>query len=88
MESSDDTKPNFIKHVFRFDDDGKSELLNIIQYALIAVIPIVILNKSMQKFVPEADEQKGNIEILAEILIQVICMFIGLLVIHRIINCS
>lgn len=86
MESSDDTKPNFIKHVFRFDDDGKSELLNIIQYALIAVIPIVILNKSMQKFVPEADEQKGNIEILAEILIQVICMFIGLLVIHRIVT--
>jgi hypothetical protein len=86
MESSDDTKPNFLKHVFKFDDDGKAELLNIIQYALLAIIPIVVLNKSMQKFVPEADEQKGNIEILAEILIQVIFMFVGLLIAHRIIT--
>jgi hypothetical protein len=83
MDSSDNPKPNFFKHVFKFDDDGKSELLNIIQYALIAVIPLVVLNKLMQKFVPEADEQKGNLEILAEILIQIICMFIGLLIIHR-----
>jgi hypothetical protein len=86
MESSDESKPNFFKHVFKFDDDGKSELLNIIQYALLAIIPIVILNKSMQKIVPEADEEKGNIEILAEIVIQVIFMFIGLLIVHRIIT--
>jgi hypothetical protein len=86
MESSDEPKTNFFKHVFKFDDDGKSEILNIIQYALLAIIPIVILNKSMQKIVPEADEQKGNIEILAEILIQVIFMFIGLLIINRIVT--
>ena len=83
MESSDDIKPNFFKHVFRFDNDGKAELLNIIQYSLIAIIPVVILNKSMQKYVPEPDEQKGNVEILAEIIIQVIVIFIGLLIIHR-----
>ena len=83
METSDDTKPNFIKHVFRFDNDGKAELLNIIQYSLIAIIPVVILNKLMQKYVPEPDEQKGNVEILAEIIIQVIVIFVGLLIIHR-----
>lgn len=83
MDTSDETKPNFIKHVFNFDSAGKSELLNIIQYALIAIIPVVILNKSMQKYVPEADEDKGNVEILAEILIQVIIIFVGLLLIHR-----
>lgn len=86
MESSDSSNKNFFKHVFNFDDDSKAELLNIIQYTLIALIPIVLLNKSMQKYVPEADEQKGSAEILAEVLVQILIMFIGLLIIHRVIT--
>jgi hypothetical protein len=86
MESSNDSKKGFFKHVFNFDNDSKSEIINIIQYALIAIIPIVILNKSMQKYVPEADEKKGSIEVLAEVLIQIIVMFLGLLIIHRVIT--
>lgn len=88
MESSggDDSKKNFVKHVFSFDDDSKSEILNIIQYSLIALIPVVVLNKTMAKYIPEADENKGTLEIVAEVLIQVISMFMGLLVIHRVIT--
>ena len=86
MDSSDDSKKNFLKHVFNFDDDSKSDMLNIIQYSLIAIIPVIALNKSLQKYVPEADEQKGNLEILAEVVLQIIVMFIGLLTVHRIIT--
>ena len=86
MDSSDDEKKNFLKHVFNFDNDSKAEILNIIQYALLAIIPIIILNKSMSKYVPEADEQKGSLEITAELIIQVIFIFIGLLLIHRMIT--
>ena len=85
MDSSDDSK-SFFKHVFNFDDDSKSNILNIIQYALIAIIPVVLLNKSMGKYVPEADDKKGSLEISAEIVIQVIVTFIGILIIHRIIT--
>lgn len=85
MDSSDDSK-SFFKHVFNFDDDSKTDILNIIQYALIAIIPIVILNKTMGKYVPEADDKKGSLEISAEIVIQIIVTFIGLLLIHRIIT--
>jgi hypothetical protein len=86
MESSDETKKNFFTHVFRMDDESKSEFLNVIQYALIAIIPVVVLNKSMQKFVPEVDDQKSSLEILAEIVIQVISMFVSLVLIHRMIT--
>jgi hypothetical protein len=86
MDSSDDSKKNFFKHVFNFDDDSKSDMLNIIQYSLIAIIPVIILNKAMQKYVPEADEQKGNLEILAEIVIQIIIMFVGLSRINHVIT--
>lgn len=86
MDSSDNSKKGFFKHVFNFDNDSKSDILNIIQYTLIAIIPVIVLNKCMQKYVPEADEKKGSVEILAEVLIQIIVMFIGLLMIHRIIT--
>ena len=85
MDSSDDSK-SFFKHVFNFDDDSKSDILNIIQYALLAIIPIVLLNKSVGKYVPESDDKKGSLEISAEIVIQIIVTFIGLLIIHRIIT--
>lgn len=73
----------FIKHVFSFEDEDKSEMMNIIQYALIAVVPVILLNKTMQKYVPEADDEKSSLEITAEILLQIVVMFIGMHIINK-----
>ena len=81
MDISNDSNPNFFKHVFNFSDDSKSDMLNICQYSIVALIPVVILNKIMQKYVPEAEDSKSSLEILAEIIIQVLGMFFGLLII-------
>jgi hypothetical protein len=88
MESSSSASNNmgFFNYVFKFDDDSKSEILNILQYAFLSLIPVVILNKSMQTYVPEADEKKGSLELSAEIIIQTIVMFLGLLLINRIVT--
>ena len=86
LSKSTSGKQGFFRHVFNFDEDSKAEMLNIIQYAVLALIPVVILNKLMQRFVPEADEDKGSIEITAEVLAQVIVMFLVILIIHRIIT--
>ena len=40
----------------------------------------------MQKYVPEADDEKGSVEITAEILGQIVIMFLGILLIHRMIT--
>jgi hypothetical protein len=89
MESLDDSKLSsklgFFKYLFKFDDDIKGELLNISQYSLLSFIPVIILNKAMQRFVPEADEEKGSLEILAEVIIQIIVMFIFIFYINRIV---
>ena len=77
---------NFFQYVFNFDKDTQNELSNIIQYALLSIIPIVVLNKSIQRYVPEADDSKGNIGILAEIIVQLLAIFLGMFFIHRIIT--
>lgn len=76
----------FFQHVFSTSEESKAEILNVIQYSLMAIIPIVILNKSIQQFIPEADPEKSSLELLAEILIQVVVMFVGIILIHRIIT--
>ena len=92
MESLDELskatsgKPGFFKHVFNFNDESKSEMMNIVQYAILALIPVILMNKAMQKFVPEADEEKKSLELLAEIVGQVTIMFLGILIIHRMIT--
>jgi hypothetical protein len=92
MESLDELsktssgKPGFLKHVFNFDEASKAEMLNIVQYGVLALIPVVILNKLMQRYVPEADDEKGSIEISAEILAQIVAMFLVILIIHRMVT--
>jgi len=79
-------KKTFLNHVFSTTEEGKAEILNVVQYSLLGVIPIVFLNKLIQRFIPEADSEKSSLEILAEILIQLIVMFCGIVLIHRIIT--
>ena len=76
----------FIKHVFNFDDETKNELINIIQYAVLCLIPIIVLNKTIKRLIPEADESKGSLEITLEVVGQMAVLFFGIYFIHRIVT--
>jgi len=86
MDNSNSSNEGFFKYVFNFDDNTKSEVLNIMQYSVLSLIPIVILNKTMQRYVPEADEQKGSLEILAEVVMQTFVLFLGLFFVNRLVT--
>jgi hypothetical protein len=85
-ETTDVHKKTFFNHVFSQTEEGKAEILNVVQYSLLGVVPVLILNKLIQRFIPEADPDKSTLELLAEIFIQLIVMFCGIIVIHRIIT--
>lgn len=86
QETIEGPKKTFLGHVFSSSEGGKAEFLNITQYALLAVVPVVALNKSIQRFIPEADTEKSSLELLVEIFIQLIVMFCGIIIIHRVIT--
>lgn len=86
QETHDVSKKTFLSHVFSGSEEANAEILNVVQYASMGVIPIVILNKLIQRFIPEADPEKSSLEILAEIFIQLIVMFCGIIIIHRVIS--
>jgi hypothetical protein len=77
---------SFIKHVFNFDNDTKCELLNTGQYALLAILPMGLYNYVVDSVIPEVDESKSNLEILAEIIGQVLLLLAGFFLIHRLVT--
>jgi len=83
QDSKDSSKRNFIGHVFSSSEEDKAEFLNVIQYGIYALVPVVILNKLIQRFIPEADPDKSSLELLLEIFIQIVVIFCGIIVIHR-----
>lgn len=86
QETSELTKKTFFSHVLSTTEESNAEILNVIQYATLGVLPVVGLNKLISRFIPEADGDKSSIEILVEIFIQLVVMFCGIIIIHRIIN--
>ena len=86
QEARDINKKSFLSHVFSTTDEGKAEILNVVQYATLGIIPVVLLNKAIQKFIPEADGEKATLELLVEVFLQAIIMFCGMILIHRFIT--
>jgi len=86
QEARDINKKSFLSHVFSTTEEGKAEILNVVQYATLGIIPIVLLNKAIQRFIPEADSEKSTLELLVEIFLQTIIMFCGVVIIHRLIT--
>jgi hypothetical protein len=89
MEDIDTTKTvknGFINHVFNFDNDTKTEVLNVGQYLLLAIVPMGFYNYIIDSVIPEVDESKSNLEILAEVIGQLTLVIVGLLFIHRLIT--
>jgi hypothetical protein len=77
---------SFIKYVFNFDDDNKAEMLNLFQYSLLAVIPLILVLKAVKQYVPEEDERKGSVEITAECLTQILFVLVSFWLIHKIVT--
>ena len=76
-------KESFTKTVFKFDDESRAEYLNVIQYTIMAIVPILLLNKLVGYVMPIVDETKGSLELSLEVIIQSILLFIGILIINK-----
>jgi hypothetical protein len=85
---SDSTKKTegFFKYVFKMGDYEQSSLLNIIQYTVMAILPVIIVLYVNHYYIPEIDEEKGSIVILAEMFGQLFFILFSFYFINRVIN--
>lgn len=89
---SDDTfyggenKKTFLNHVFDTTHESKALILNIFQYSFLAIIPVLLLNKIIQQWIPEIDNKASSLQISLEIFLQLSVMLIGIIIIHRLVT--
>ena len=84
MESGD--KTSFVNYVFNFEDENKIRIFNMLQYTILAIIPVQLILKATKYIFPEDDESKGSIEILAESVGQILLIMLCIWFTNRIIN--
>ena len=85
---SDSTKKTegFFKYVFKMGDYEQSFLLNIVQYTVMAIGPVIIVLYVNHYYIPDIDEEKGSVVILAEMFGQLFFILFSFYFINRIIN--
>ena len=84
---SDSTKrtEGFFKYVFKMGDYEQSVLMNIAQYTVMAIIPGIIVLYVNHYYIPDVEEEKGSLVILAEMFGQLFFILFSFYFIHRII---
>ena len=76
---------SFMGYMFSLSEGEKVELINMFQYILIAIIPIIILFKLMNVYLPPVNKNKSSIEITIEVVIQLVILFSFFFFIHKLI---
>jgi len=79
-------KDGFFSYMFNLDEEVKHDILNSVQYTVLAIIPVTIILYFIRKYVPDPDDEKSSLVILAEIIIQLSVIVISLTFIDRLIN--
>lgn len=75
----------FFNYMLNFDQKTKCDLLNLAQYSLIGIIPVILMLKFIKNYFPSADEGKGSFELSAECTLEIIFILFCIYFIHRLI---
>ena len=76
----------FLSHMLSFDNDTKTELLNIGQYAIISIIPLLALVKLVDSMLPNFDPTRGNLELAGEILVHLTLLIAAVFFVDRLVK--
>ncbi len=74
---------SFISHMTDLTDKDKSVLLNMSQYTVLAILPLVVFIYLMKTYMPKFNETKGSLEIIIEVVLQLVFIMFIFWVIHR-----
>ena len=75
----------FVEYITTISSNEKAQMLNMLQYGGLAILPLLIILKFMKMYVPEEDPLKGTPELVLEILLQLGFILIAFFFIHKLI---
>jgi hypothetical protein len=85
VKSVQNESTGFLSYVFNFDMENKYRIMNMLQYTLLTIIPVLLILRGIKHIIPEDDESKGSIEILAESVGQILLIMLAIWFTNKII---
>lgn len=76
----------FFGHMTSFDKNQKAEFMNMIQYALLVLIPIILVNKGLGELFSNSVDDKTSIELSLEVIAELFILLTGIYFVHRIVS--
>lgn len=89
MSETISNKPSdlgFFQYVFNFDDENRGAIMNMVQYTILSIIPVMLILKLTKHLIPEEDDSKGSLEIVLESATQIILIMLTIWFTNKIIN--
>ncbi len=80
-----DGSKSFFSYMFSLNPNEKNDLLNMFQYSILAIIPIIVILKLMKNYFPNENDKKASIEILIELVLQLFIIFASFWFINKLI---
>jgi hypothetical protein len=91
MEKTDDSfigggsQGSFVSYMFSMSDGEKVELINMFQYIILAIIPILLIVRLMKNYIPPVSNTKGSVEVAVELVVQLVILVSFFFLIHKLI---
>jgi hypothetical protein len=79
-------KLGFFNHMFNLKKGEKAEIYNVLQYSVLALLPLIVLIRINQNLWPKSSPDKGSIELLAEMSGEIIFTCLIVFVVFRVID--
>lgn len=76
--------PTFFSYITTFEDEHKHDLMNMFQYALLIMIPVILLNKGIGEIFTSSTEDKTTLEVSFELVCELCLLLFGIYMVHRI----
>jgi hypothetical protein len=80
------TNQGFFTYVFKLSKFKQEDLMNIVQYTLLSIVPVILFVYFTKKYFPSLEESDSSLYIFTVTVIELIFMIIGIFFIDRIIN--
>jgi hypothetical protein len=80
-----DGSKSFFSYMFSLNPNEKNDLLNMLQYSILTIIPIIVILKLMKNYIPSENDKKASIEILIELVLQLFIIFASFWFINKLI---
>lgn len=73
----------FVEHMTTFSMNERQQVLNLLQYGGLAILPLLIVLKVLKMYLPEDDPFKSSPELLLEVLLQISFILVMFFFIHK-----